>query len=62
MRGRRGGQALRVSIWLFSLLAGQLVHLVLGPGLPKEGPGDGAGHGDHLRATSAVVGEVGGAV
>ena len=60
--GKEGWAGIGVSIWLFSLLARQLVHLVLGPGLPEEGLGDGAGHGDHLRATSAVVGEVGGAV
>ena len=58
-RGRKG--RVIIAILLFSLFAGQLVHLVLGPGLAKEGLGDGGG-GHHVRPPPAVKSQCGGAV
>ena len=56
-----GGRDGMVTIWLFSLFAGQLVHLVLRPRLAKEGLGDGGGWHD-VRPAPAVRGEDGRAV
>ena len=51
--GIREGQ--EGTILLFSLFAGQLVHLVLGPGLAKEGLGDGGGWHDIRPAPDVRV-------
>ena len=58
-RGRKG--RVIVAILLFSLFAGQLVHLVLGPGLAEEGLWDGGGRHD-VRPAPTVRAEHGRAV